>query len=138
MDCTCVTEAKVGDMICLRCGGDVPTGACKHGVPAQNICDECELGPMPKQKRKWRVSYCNGRPYSQITDTDTGELIAEAYGTEARAGLANALFIAAAPEMCEALNAALDVMTSKKVTIEEQADAITLVRRALERAEGKR
>ena len=111
---------------------------CKHGVPADNICDTCELGPMPQEKRKWRVTYCNGRPYSQITDTDTGELIAEAYGTEARAGLANALFIAAAPEMYEALNAALEVMTSKKVALEEQADAITTVGRALARAEGKR
>jgi len=112
--------------------------ACKHGVPDQNYCIECELGPVPQPKRKWRVSYCNGRPYSQITDTDTGELVAEAYGTEARAGIANALFIASSPDMYEALNTALDVMTSKKVAIEEQADAITVVRMALLRAEGRR
>jgi len=93
---------------------------------------------MPQPERKWWVSYCNGRPYAQITDTDTGELVAEAYGTEARAGLKNALFIASAPEMYEALNAAIEVMTSQKTTIEEQADAITMVMRSLERAEGRR
>lgn len=25
-------------------------GVCKHGVPNQNICDTCELGPMPMKK----------------------------------------------------------------------------------------
>jgi hypothetical protein len=101
---------------------------CAHGVPNDNICDTCELGPVP-----WRVGYKQGASYSQVQEKQTGNLIAEVYQS-----LENALFIAAAPEMYEALRAALDVMTSKKVAIEEQADAITAVRRALERAEGRR
>lgn len=109
------------------------SATCKHGVPSDNICDTCELGPMPKVERDWNVSYCNGRPYSQIVERNTGKLIAEVYQS-----LKNGLFIAAAPDMYEALNAALDVMTSKKVAVGEQADAIAMVRRALERAEGRR
>ena len=108
--------------------------ACKHGVPDQNVCNDCELGPQPE--REWRVSFHNSR-YSQITDTVTGKLVAEVYDKEGRAGHSSALFIASAPEMYDALNSALDVMTSKKVALEEQADAITAVRRALWRAEGR-
>jgi hypothetical protein len=93
---------------------------------------------VPQPERKWIVSYHNTRPYSQVTATETGELVAEVYGTEDRAGHSTALFIASAPQMYEALNAALAVMTSKTVALEEQADAITMVRRALERAEGRK
>jgi len=75
---------------------------CKHGVPDGNICDRCELGPLPTVERDWQVTYCNGRPYSQITDRKTGKLIAEAYQS-----LDNALFIAAAPGMHKALDAIL-------------------------------
>lgn len=112
--------------------------ACKHGVPDQNVCNDCELGPVPQPERKWRVSYHNSRPYSQITDTETGELVAEVYGQEDRSGYLTAIFIASAPQMYEALHAALEVMTSQKTTLEEQADAITAVQMSLQRAEGRR
>lgn len=50
---------------------------------------------------------------------------------------ANALLIAAAPDLLAALTDALLVMTSQKTTLEEHADAITKARIAINKAEGK-
>lgn len=50
--------------------------------------------------------------------------------------IANARLISAAPDLLEALKDALMVMTSQKVRIEEQADAITKARAAIAKAEG--
>jgi hypothetical protein len=47
---------------------------------------------------------------------------------------ANARLIAAAPELAEALYDALLIMTSQRVRLEEQADAITKARAALAKA----
>ncbi len=96
---------------------------CAHGVPNGNICDVCERGPLIPA---WLVNYKNGAPYSQVSERDSGKLVAEVYQS-----LDNALLIAAAPAMYKALRLALEVMISQKTRIEEQADAITSVRRAL-------
>lgn len=45
--------------------------------------------------------------------------------------------IAAAPELLEALEKALQVMTSQRTRLEDQADAITAVRAAIAKAEGQ-
>lgn len=47
---------------------------------------------------------------------------------------ADACLIASAPELAEALNDALLVMTSQVVSLEERADAITRARHALQKA----
>lgn len=51
--------------------------------------------------------------------------------------LANARLIAAAPELCEALEAAYMVLTSQKTRLEEHVDAVTLARAALAKARGE-
>jgi hypothetical protein len=90
--------------------------------------DQITPGPWRAYKRNNPIGLAD----YEVHFGEDGECIAEVVHVGADAKL-----ISASPDLLEALEISLDVMTSKKTTLEDQADAITLARRSINKAYGE-
>ena len=87
---------------------------------------------------RWSSGYTNGNgepTWSLIAANGYGILSCDIPNAPQSCNAHDADVLEAAPDLLEALKDALMVMTSQKVRIEEQADAITKARAAIAKAE---